>query len=255
MIKATSAYDISTLKLHSDPIVEAVFEIRFETSELSEKVVGRLIDIPLFSDFEFKRLPGADIPESIRASDLNIKYQPTLEGTEISSHSAVRVGPHSFSYSMYAPYSGWSIYCEKLNELLASIFETLLEININRIGLRYVNVLTASSHNIGSISELDLTLVIGDKCLSDDFHVNYVTNSETHNVMTRVASPKFIKGGDVSQDTIAVIDIDVFTSDIDIPNNQASVKAWLEEAHDLEKNKFFQLFTDNMIANLEERST
>jgi uncharacterized protein (TIGR04255 family) len=94
-------------KLKDDAIVEALVELRFETADIPELTIGRLADHSLWADFSRSRTPIADLPAALRQSDVNLKYQATLELKELNGLRLVKIGTNVVSLHNISRYIGW----------------------------------------------------------------------------------------------------------------------------------------------------
>src|SRR2546427_129180 len=101
-------------KLKQDAIVEAIFEIRFDTSTIPEVLLGRLADYAPWKAFEQRRLPAYEIPDPVRQVDPNLRYTPVFELQHAAGQRSVRIGAHVLSYHQLAPYVGWPAFKPEL---------------------------------------------------------------------------------------------------------------------------------------------
>ena len=96
--------------LYPDAILEALVEVRFDSKEIAEVVVGRLIDSPIWDTYQQSRTAIADIPQPIRESDQNLRFQPTIELRRPDGLRAVKIGGHMLSYHVMTKYPGWAVF-------------------------------------------------------------------------------------------------------------------------------------------------
>ncbi|MBT3054926.1 MAG: TIGR04255 family protein [Candidatus Thiodiazotropha sp. (ex Codakia orbicularis)] len=238
-------------KLKEDAIVEAVLEVRFESNDIGEVVVGRLTDLGNWKGFNFQSLPNADIPDIIRVNDPRLKFVPTVEGR--SDRYAVRIGARVISYHVYEPYPGWRDLQHDLNSIIHEIYNRLTDLRVTRLGLRYINLINSKRHNLTDISQLELNINVAGRNIQQGINLAFgQQKSEYHLVMTRVASPEFISGTELSKDVVCAIDVDVFTNDDFKEEREEAVQRWVSEAHNYEKEAFFQLLPDDLITELAE---
>ena len=89
--------------------------------------------------------------------------------------------------------------------------------------------------------------------LTDNININFKKSFDNDIECTvRIATTDFIQGN-VPDNTKAFIDVDVYTKpNIKITNIQ-QVKDWVESAHDVEKEQFFSLLTQDSIDAMEEK--
>jgi uncharacterized protein (TIGR04255 family) len=128
------------LRLENDPIIEAVFELRFAgQSNTSELLPGLLF--PRFGGRfpRQERLPVADLPKQLAESDPGLRYAPRMRfGGE---HQAIMLGERSCMVSCSKPYIGWSNFSALILEFLEALRDTQLIIDVERVSLKYLNVL------------------------------------------------------------------------------------------------------------------
>ena len=67
-----------------DAIVEAIFEVRFETTTVQEILIGRLADYEPWRSFQQRKLPAYEIPAAFRQVDQNLRYTTIFELREVS---------------------------------------------------------------------------------------------------------------------------------------------------------------------------
>lgn len=239
-------------RLKADAIVEALGEIRFESADSPEIVVGRLISNEPWRTYEVQRLAGADIPEAIRLTHADLKYQPALELRSSDGFHRIRIGRNIISYHNSGRYSGWAGFGPQLARTSQWLSSTLSRSTVKRLGLRYINAMNSAKHHISSIHELDVTVDIGGSRPDGPINLNFLReNDTTHRTMTRIASPSFVQGS-IPPDTAVVVDIDVFTPDQFEATNPDVVSTWLEEAHRFEKEAFFKLIPARILDQLVE---
>lgn len=241
-------------KLKEDSIIEALCEVRFSCRELTEIVVGRLGDCESWRAFNAQRLPLANIPEAIKAADSNLKFQPIFELRSSDGIRRVRIGGNviSFHISGAGNYCGWNKFEPQLESLFRCLFEKLNEVSVSRLGFRYVNALRETKHLISSVNNLNINITADETSIDGHVNLNYlIKNDDSHQTMTRIASPFFVQGA-LPPETSIVIDIDVTTPDGLIIKNAEDVVAWTRTAHKFEKEAFFKLIPQNVLKQIVE---
>lgn len=239
-------------KLKNDAILEALLELRFESSTFFEVFLGRLVDHNFWKEFKQRRLPAYEIPAQVRQIDPIWQHAPIIELIGPDSKAALRIGPSVISYHRTNPYIGWQKFKPELLQVVESLFNTAENPRVKRMGLRYLNSLTRERHYIGSIADLDLRLKIADQDIIQGTNINFITSSGDNSSCTvRIATKEFVQGS-IPQETSVFIDVDVFTKEGVTTSDQAAVKEWIEFAHGYEKTEFFQLFTQEIIDKLKE---
>ena len=122
------------------PIVDAVFDIWFESKMLSEVLLGIIVEnIEPYK--EIKPLPLLQLPENIRLMDPNLKHQALYEilPTDKRPYKIV-LGHNSLGIALNGEYEGWNeSFFPEIQKLYGKIFEKGLIEKITRCGLRYVD--------------------------------------------------------------------------------------------------------------------
>lgn len=236
-------------RLEPDAILEALVEVRFESPDLPEVVVGRLTDAAHWSTYQQSRLPVADVPQTIRESDLDFRYQPIIELRRPDGLRAARIGGRVVSYHVTNSYPGWAVFQHEIQEVLADITMKIRGINFIRIGVRYINAFTADRHFISGVGDTKLSMELDGSRILGSFNLNYKREHEKHVVMVRLATPDLIAGA-IPPGVSLLCDIDINTSGAYLPGSLAAAMAWVEEAHDMEKEEFFRLLPEKTIYRL-----
>lgn len=160
------ANEIFKATLERDPIVEALFEIRFSCKE--DRPSGLLPGVlyPSIRDSFPKSqiLDVNNLPIQIRDSDPNLRYTTTQRF--IGDRSQVNVGPRALTVVSPRPYMGWKAFKPIIIECLAHLQKTDFIDTIERFSLRYINVIAAEGtpkeqfskiRFNGNLGEFDLT--------------------------------------------------------------------------------------------------
>lgn len=241
-------------KLRIDAILEAVFEIRFELDALvpPEIVFGRFADFDQWRQFNLARLPTADIPAPMRRADPNLRYLPSIEMTSRDGLISVRAGPQVLAYSRRGAYPGWAKFGSELELAVNRLFNVLPQVQISRLGLRYINALRSDHHGIKSIDDTAIRIFVSDVPLTRSINLNFKSREETNfESMSRIASVDLAEGN-IPQHATVVIDIDVYTNPPFSPKSADAVNKWMAEAHDEEKARFFSILGEEATERLRE---
>jgi len=242
-------------KLKKDAILEAICEFRFESDEMDELVLGRLSETVPWASFLKTRLPFSDLPAPMRKSDSTLRYQPLVELRDRDSPRLIKIGSNVVSAHVLAPYCGWAAFRPQLHEVLETLFKKFNEIRITRIGLRYVNALAPADHHIQDISGLRLKIQIDNEHLTLPFTLAYVNTADDITSIVKVASPSLVAGTSLPVGFIALIDVDICTSENVIISDLETGKAWLDRAHQTEKEEFFRLWPEDALRAATEEWT
>jgi uncharacterized protein (TIGR04255 family) len=237
-------------ELKDDPIVDAVLDIRFTASELQEVVVGRLSDIPQWRNTHKTRLPAADIPEPVRAANPSLLHLPTVEVKGVADVGVVRIGGNIITLHFLDRYAGWPKAFPTIRGVIDSTFQALPGITVTRLGLRYVNLFTATRHHVGSVYDLAVKVAVAEKALESNMNLTFQeTVSSEHTCTTRLSSRNFLVGK-IPDDASAALDLEVFTPTSYTASKPDAVQKWVDDAHTIEKRSFRRLLPDDLYLKL-----
>lgn len=242
-------------RLKVDAILEASFELRFDSdaSAVPEILFGHLVSTPAWAGFRPARLPTADIPIALRKSEQNLMHAPSIELTSNDGAIKVRFGPYSIAYSRVGKYPGWDpTFRDEISATVSRVFEILPDIEIKRIGLRYVNALRSDMHEIRGYDDIAISVGIGAETISTRLNVNYkIRETDDLEIACRIASAELAQGT-IPENATIVVDLDVYTPDAAVPVDAAEIREWVEIAHDVEKRNFFKILGDHATQRLRE---
>jgi uncharacterized protein (TIGR04255 family) len=239
-------------KLSRNAILEALLEIRFETKQVGELLVGRLASAAPFEGYKVTRLPIASFPAEVRDADANLRFQPTLQLASPTPSELIKIGPHVISLHVLAPYPGWGVLSGRLSLLMDTLFGAVSDLSIARLGLRYINAITPD-HGVGRISDLQFSVELAGQQTNTEmvFSHRFKVDAEIHGTLS-LATPSFVNGPNLPNECAAFVDIDIFTPRALGQTAPKAVLHWVERAHDAEKAAFFGLFSDAQIKALKE---
>lgn len=228
-------------KLSHDPIVEAVFELRFESNvpAAADLLVGTVF--ARFKDTfpRLERLPFSEFPRQLQELDKNLRYQPRvkLEGDKFG----IFLGDRSALVSCPRPYQGWEEFREVIFLFLEVVKGTGFIKQIERFSLKYVNLLPAKA-----LSEQFALIKYGAQLGDFDLTAS-VTNTRTELILDNIlnlvevqpSTNVTIKSGDPSYGLLLTVDsINRETSEF-----WENYRDRLEHLHGVEKQVFFGILS------------
>ena len=108
--------------LKSCPIIDALVEIRFETT-LNPNAVFGLIYGALINDYpgEVESLPILQVPEVVRINDPALKFKPLYK--IINKEVVIQIGNDMLSISSAIPYIGWETFQNHISKIINVVYE------------------------------------------------------------------------------------------------------------------------------------
>ena len=234
-------------KLNICPIIESVFEIRFD-SKLDANIVFALIYGKLKEDFpKIEALPLAEMPASLRDTDPELKYQPAYKlHYKANENIVLQICAKSVGFSFTPEYCGWKDFSSFVNRYLNVIHETGVIGRVVRIGFRVINFIDG---NVFDGEKIRMKIHLGEEEIpyKETSIKTVFSNGEYHSTVY------IVNHAQLSNNTPtrlgSVIDVDTFSVTCERFFDNASV--FLENIHNSEKIVFFSLLTDNYLESLQ----
>lgn len=237
-------------KLGNSPLVDAIFEVRFDGDDSLSSVLPGLIYSNLGCS-KIEKLPHADIPAQIRDTDQNLKYIPLLKLSW--DNYIISIGDKSLTIVPLQPYPGWSDFRERITKIIDLLATFKFIKIIERFSFKYINVFEEIYHkDIYDTLCIDLTL--GSQNI--DSHTIQI-RAETPQkdgtqiiqilgrAMANLPSGKTLIGILVDIDTIQMVDNKTLESGLEF------IRENLDKVRERNKGLFFSLLTENGLQRLE----
>lgn len=231
------------IKIEECPIVDALFEIRFNSKGFKGAVFGLIYDsIKSYFPNDPISLPILQIPEPLREQDPSLKHKPhyRLENDKY----IVQIGQDVLTISQRMPYRGWEEFFDYINQLLKVIIKEDIIKDVFRLGLRYVNIFNGEI-----LSKLTFDISIPN--------VNLIKDNTS--IRTEIKDGSFMNTLQITNNTeinfngsnsiSSIIDIDTYKTYTD---NQflLNFEDEINEAHKSEKTLFYSILNDRFIKTL-----
>jgi uncharacterized protein (TIGR04255 family) len=238
-------------KLGKDTIIEALYEIRFNTKTVS---VAEILVGPLYQHLRdhspiVERSPAANIPPDLRKSDPNLTYLP-FHNIQIAKGYSLSIGDRSFLISCPRPYPGWHTGFEDfILEMTGVLFGTGLIDVVERFSIKYANIIPSDKPL--ALNALEVKLLAGQYDLASaitqvrsELMINGFLNivQLSSKAIHKLVDGTSIAGALLDIDTIKMGPFDNFLNDI---------PKLLNAAHDIEKQLFVDILTPETLQLLE----
>lgn len=236
--------------LESEPLIDAIFEVRLSgASQLTEVLPGLLFsgsaDRP-----SINRLPPADIPQPMRAQDANLSHAPIVK-IEFGQYT-VSVGDRNFIIGCKLPYPKWPAFKGIILSVIQQIVDSGLSAQIHRFSLKYVNLVEASSIE-DQLSKVQLDVKVGSHEIRDRpllIRTELLDNDAIHIIsITSGAKAKFHDGHEAEG---IVVDVDSIRNAAfqDFTSFQLGLDEEIEQLRQANKAHFFDCLTSAAIQEM-----
>lgn len=238
------------IRLRKEPLIEALWEIRFTSTKPSMADLLPGILFPALKDKypNIVRLPISDIPAPVLEQDPRFRYVPKirLEG----GNQSVQIGEHVISLSCRRPYSGWKTFSEDIMTIINIVRNIELIDQLERFSLRYIDLIELDQPP--SLSCLNLELKMGEYQM-DTQPVQLRTEIKEGDLIhiIQIGSPaEVIISAESGKVSGVLLDIDAIRP-MKEHESWSDIESHLDDVHLSSKKKFFHLLTNETINKLE----
>lgn len=231
------------VKIDPCPIVEAILELRFITSESWRTLPGLLFAHIRDRYPEQRDLPLARLDEEIRRLDPAFTYQPLVQF--LGRDFLIQFGSRVVSLvTKPNQYPGWTAVEEEMTWLLTQLKRIGFITEGERLGVRYINFFS-----FDIFDKLLLDVTTGDKRLTGgELSIATVLRRSPLTVRLQVANSAILGTGNDAKHG-SVLDLDVWLGSLDFEVFQNELVRF-REAHDFEKQIFFGLLRPDFLTTL-----
>lgn len=261
------------VSLENSPLIEAVFEIRFQPDEtFPSRMLGVLLPKALQRktiefNAPFEQLDGLSIPKELKQHDLQLNYIPSFRliygdvGIAISNGSLVITQDDT-----YFPYKSWNIFKTYIIEILSILAEVKTISDYTRMSIKYFDLFDFKKFQ-SPINLLNLQAKLGEtdlKRLIFDIKFEEKVNNDLITIITQVISSANLqmnlnnlvhtdKHNIQSRDgliltTDVILDITKYKKDNQI-DSEIFFNHNLENLHTICKQRFFSTLNNNEALN------
>ena len=240
------------VSLDKDPILEALFEIRFQRKNIPPpEILPGIIFAQCKEDFNLIEIERFPIPEELINREENLKYVPQVKIK--GENYGIQVADSAVSLSRLKPYCGWKDF-KKAIRLFLEILENQKEnvfARINRFSLKYVNLFEEKN----DISLLNLTIEMNkEKITSEKFFLAIEKDIEDKKLIIHINNQVAIPFKDnLLRGLLLSVDVIYPVNRQNIDEDFCFINDHLEEAHDKEKETFFSLISKELLKQMEPR--
>lgn len=230
--------------LGQPPLVEAIFELRFEPSQ---PAAGELLPGLLYQHFassypEASQLPLGELPSAVRENEA-LRYQPThrLAGKT----GIIQVGHRVAFLSCPTPYPGWNDFRSRVSDLVTALGSTQLVTRVERFSFRFLNVIPAESEHQLSLLNTEMILM-GQPVPEHGFQLRVEIQQSPLTTIVQLRTGTVAKLPDGSERTGLMVDVDTICAvqHDEFWNNTAAA---LERSHSELKRIFFSVLKTEVI--------
>ena len=252
-LNLSSESDMATslpTKLRDEPLIDAIFEVRFVGSMPASVVLPGIFFGKLLGQKNIEQLPIAQIPKPLRDADQNLKFAP-ISRIDWDAYF-INIGDFSLSVSCKYPYPGWSKFRDAITQAIEILNFSGIVGKVERYSLKYVDLFPAATDR-EKISMLNMKVMIADHELREEpfqMRMEISKNGLIHAVQM-VSSANAVLHNGVTKDGL-VVDVDTLAvlDGISMQTLQDDFSTKLDSIHSANKAMFFDCLRPETIAAL-----
>ncbi|MGE1083080.1 TIGR04255 family protein [Pseudomonas shirazensis] len=236
-------------KLAREPMIEAVFEMRFESSAPVAAMLPGILYSKLNGSLSMEQLPPHALPKEMRDADPNFLHVPLTKCSW--GNYWILIGDRIFSVASKLPYAGWADFLQKIQMAYGVVLDTGMITTVSRCSIKYVDIL--DSIPLSPVDCFNMELSVGSIGSAENFHIKIgaVQDGISHTVQLISNAMTQLYGGRELQGPL--IDVD---SIIDIAEEDSSTFAskLVERAsvlHEANKRAIFDAISEAALCYLE----
>ena len=152
-------------KLKKEPLLDAVFEIRFSSKVPASSILPGILFNKLDGEKIIEQQPVAQLPKQMRDVDPNLQFA-ALVRIQWKEHILL-IGDRNVAVACKIPYPGWVKFKDAIIRVVKILSEVEPIENIQRYSLKYVDLIPFSNLK-EQVSSVNLHIKLGDHVLEKD---------------------------------------------------------------------------------------
>lgn len=239
------------IKLKKEPLIDAVFELRFSSATAASVVLPGYLYEKLSGNRTIEQLPIAQLPKPIREADPNLRFAPL---SRISwGQFFINLGDFSISVSCKYPYPGWLAFRSAIINVINILAGSGFVESVDRYSMKYVDMIP-STDDKHRVSMLNFSVSIAGHTLEKEpFQLRIeIPRDGLVNAVHVISSAQAVLNTGVTMDGM-IVDVDTFAAQggISMQSLIDGFQEKLNSIHATNKAMFFDCLTQQTILSLE----
>lgn len=243
-------------KLAREPLLEAVFELRFASSGQASTILPGILFSVLGQGkaLQMTRLPAADLPSQFREADAAMRFA-ALVRLEWDPF-VVLLSDASVGVACKIPYPGWAAFRPAILKVAGVVARSGIVQRIERYSLKYVDLISRQEVR-DQVRAFDWEVRLGNHKLEAEsaiVRVEMIRGGVTHAVQIFTAAQAH-QGPGTEVRHGAVIDVDSLVSvdTVELETFLSELPTRIDDLHHANKAVFFECLTQEVLDELEPK--
>lgn len=238
-------------KLKKEPLIEAVFEIRFSASLDAASVLPGFFFAKLGAKTVVEHLPITQLPPQFRDMDPKLRYQPLMKINW--DNFFILIGDKTLGIGCNIPYPGWINFKGKIIELIKILIEGNIVQKVERYSIKYVDIIEGEDL-ARQIERVAIDISIGNhKLKKEKFTVRIEIPHENFIKVVQIAAPASAKIPNTQERIGVLVAIDTVCNyqTSDLSKFMEELNSRLDQIHDETEKMFFDCLRPETLTYLE----
>lgn len=238
-------------KLHKEPLIDAIFEIRFSSKMPASVVLPGIFFEKLAGEKTIESFPLAQFPKAMRDADPNLKFAAVCRITRPDFF--INVGDFSVSVSCKYPYPGWSKFRPAIIETMEILSASNVVDKTERYSLKYVDLLQGLDEQ-QRVSTFNVRVSLAGHDLKKEpyqLRLEIPKDGLLHAVQLVSAAKALLHDGTSKEGFVVDVDTIASLDGISMSKLLNGFPGKLDTIHAKNKAMFFDCLTDETITSLE----
>lgn len=238
------------VKLGKEPLIEALFELRFTANAPAASILPGMLFSNLGSGLRIEKLPASELPQQLRNVDPNMMFAPLVR--VLWDKLTILISDRSIAVASTLPYIGWKAFQPAILRVLDITRQSGLVTTVERFSLKYTDIIPSTLGNAKSLVRCDLRVGDHDVTGSNFLVRTELTEGKLIHIVN-IGSPAVAALVDGTSREGVAIDVDSIQTTGGVPFAEVfdGLASILDSLHDENKRMFFSCLTPEAIEKLE----
>lgn len=238
------------VKLSKEPLIDAVFELRFTSNVPASSVLPGILFSKLQGVTNIEAMPASQVPPQIRAIDAQFQFAPL---TRVRWKGFfILFGDNVLAVACILPYPGWKVFKDGLAEILSVFSSTDFVSTADRWSIKYTDLFDAAD-GATPIGQFNLGLRLGQQELSDqNFQLRVEIPRGNHLHAVQIIASATVQLVTGASKTGTLLEVDTLRNGNKLPISEflSSFSSLADELHSANKALFFECLSAEGLKNL-----
>lgn len=238
-------------KLNKEPLIDAVFEVRFTSKAPASVVLPGFLFSNLAGDKSIESLPISQLPKPVRDADTNLKFAP-LSRVDWGQFY-IGISDFSVTVSCKYPYPGWNGFKPAITNVMSILLESKIVEAVERYSMKYVDMIPSADIQ-QKVSMINFKVSIAEHELEkEQFQLRIeIPRDGFINAVQVISSAQAVLNNGTKMEGL-VVDVDTFVEQdgISMQSLCEGLSDKLEAIHLTNKTMFFDCLTSQTVNKLE----